>query len=95
MITVPQPISFQWDKGNSGKNVRKHGIHDMECEEVFFDPEKKLFEDIFHSGIEERYILLGSTKEGKVLFVVFTIRNNLVRVISARKINKKEKKLYA
>ena len=56
--------------------------------------DKKIYDDILHSGKEERYILLGETKSGKILFVVFAKRHNLVRIISARKINKKEKKLY-
>ena len=67
---------------------------DQECEEIFFDQEKKIFKDILHSGREERYILLGQTKENRLLFIVFTIRASKIRVISARDLNKKEKKLY-
>ena len=87
-------VGFQWDKGNIDKNLLKHGINDQECEEVFFDSNKKILKDILHSGKEDRYILLGQTKLGRLLFVVFTIRNNKIRIISARNLNKKEKHLY-
>lgn len=85
---------FQWDKGNIDKNLLKHGISDQECEEVFFDPNKRILKDILHSGKENRYILLGQTKLGRLLFVAFIIRNNKIRIISTRNLNKKEKHLY-
>ena len=87
-------IEFDWDKANLNKNWQKHQISDGECEEVFFDPEKKILKDALHSLNEKRYILLGQTKLKKLLFVVFTIRENKIRIISARKLNKKEKHLY-
>ena len=85
---------FQWDKGNKGKNYLKHKVTDQECEEAFFDQNKKIFKDILHSDNETRYILLGQTKERRILFIAFTIRSGKIRVISARDLNKKEKKLY-
>lgn len=65
-----------------------------ECEEAFFEANKKIYKDIFHSSDENRYILLGCTFEKRVLFIVFTIRNKKIRVISARDLNKKENHLY-
>lgn len=88
------PIAFEWDRGNKGKNFRKHKVTDDECEEVFFDSRKRIAKDVFHSGKEDRYILLGKTKQERVLFVAFTIRANKIRVISARDLNKKERYLY-
>ena len=85
---------FEWDSGNRGKNFKKHGVTDEECEEAFFDERKKILKDILHSGKEKRYILLGKTKKERLLFLVFTIRKSKVRVISARDLNKREKKLY-
>lgn len=85
---------FEWDKGNRGKNLERHGVTDMECEEVFFDPKKKIIKDIKHSQEEGRYILIGQTRFQRLLFVIFTARNNKVRVISARDLNKKEIYLY-
>ena len=87
-------VEFEWDKANKGKNWVKHRVSDAECEEVFFDHLKQLAKDIFHSGLEERYILIGKTKIGRVLFVVFTMRKHKVRIISARDLNRKEQYLY-
>lgn len=87
-------IEFEWDKGNQGKNWARHKVNDQECEEAFFDNDKKIIRDVLHSRQEERYILLGGTKRQRLLFIVFTLRAAKIRVISARDINKKESKLY-
>ena len=89
-----KPIVFAWDTGNSQKNWKKHGISNEQAEETFFDEKKKIAKDIFHSGSEKRWILLGKSKQGTLLFIVFTLRGNIVRIISARKTNKKEAYLY-
>ena len=94
MKIVRKVLAFEWDRGNKGKNFEKHGVTDEECEEIFFDPEKKILRDRLHSGHEERFIILGKTKLGRLLFLVFTIRKNKIRVISARDINKREGPLY-
>lgn len=94
MVTIKEPIKFIWDKGNIDKNWKKHKVTDQECEEVFFDKNKKTFKDKLHSGGEERFRIVGKTKKGRLLFVVFTIRRAKVRIISARDINKKEVYLY-
>lgn len=85
---------FIWDRGNSDKNLVKHQVRNSECEEVFFDENKIIIKDALHSGEEERFILLGETKRERLLFVVFTEREHKIRVISARDINKRERKLY-
>mgnify|MGYP001563235571 CR=1 FL=1 len=80
---------FEWDDGNSEKNL--HRATNEECEEVFQDPQKRLVEDADHSLKEEsRYILLGRTQEGKQLFIVFTVRDKKIRIISAREMHQKE-----
>lgn len=94
MKVIKEPVDFDWDKGNINKNWRKHKVKDSEAEEIFFDDKKKVFKNKLHSKEEERFILLGKTKRERLLFVVFTMRNNKVRIISARDINKKERKLY-
>lgn len=88
-----EPVEFEWDKGNAGKNA-KHGVSDYECEETFFDETKRALKDVLHSESEERHILLGKTKKRKLLYVVYTKRGKKVRVISARPINRKERHLY-
>ena len=86
---------FQWDDGHIGKNWAKHGILDSECEEIFFNHPLLITIDQEHSGYDEaRYLALGRTNRGLRLFVVFTIRGELIRVISARKMTRKERRRY-
>lgn len=95
MIRFPDPLKFEWDEGNGEKNWLKHQVKQTEAEEVFFDSHKKLAKDVLHTTkAEKRYILLGKTKGERLLFVVFTIRDNYIRVISARDVNKRERPLY-
>jgi len=95
MIVIAEPFRFNWDKVNSGKNKSNHDVEDWECEEVFFDPKKVILKDRLHSGKEERFILLGQTRQNRLLYLVFTIRSEKIRVISARDITKrKEIEIY-
>jgi uncharacterized DUF497 family protein len=86
--------SFDWDKGNWNKNWLKHGVSVGECEQVFFNSPLIFGYDEKHSPAEERHYALGKTDGGRLLFVVFTIRKNNIRVISARDMTKKEKGVY-
>ncbi|MCB9057476.1 MAG: BrnT family toxin [Calditrichae bacterium] len=87
-------IGFHWDEGNSKKNWIKHQVSQNECEQVFFNVPLLVRNDAAHSIEERRWFLLGQTDSSRFLFVVFTIRKNLIRVISARDMNKKEKEVY-
>ena len=80
-------IGFEWDKGNSQKNGVRHRVTKGECEQVFFNEPIIAFNDEKHSQEENRWYLLGRTDSEKLLFVVFTVRNKLIRVISARDMN--------
>jgi len=91
---IEQCEGFQWDIGNSEKNWDKHGVSRKDCEEAFFNQPLLLVPDLAHSKQEQRYFVLGQTDEKRRLFVAFTIRSNLVRVISARDMSRKERKLY-
>lgn len=85
---------FEWDSGNLSKNWEKHLVHYTECEEVFQNIPLILFEDNQHSLKETRFYLLGKTDNNRKLFIVFTIRGSKIRIISARDMNKKERKIY-
>jgi hypothetical protein len=92
---IGEPESFEWDEGNSNKNLSKHNVEDREAEEVFFDPGRRLYPDPKYSQGEMRRIVVGKTERGRLLFVVFAVRNQRVRVISARDLNKaREAGLY-
>ncbi len=94
MKILPEPVVFEWDNGNKDKNFIRHGVTNKEAEEVFNNEPPLLSEDVKHSTRERRFQTLGKTDEGRLLFVSFTIRNDKVRIISARDMNKKEVKVY-
>jgi uncharacterized DUF497 family protein len=86
---------FEWDAANRDKIARKHHLRPEDIEPVFFDPRAAAFVDVKHSLGEHRYLLLGRNRNRKLLFVVFTIREDRIRVISARPMTKeKEVTLY-
>lgn len=87
-------MEFEWDKWNLNKNWEKHGVSNEEIESAFTDPAKVQRPDPFHSAAEERFILIGNSNQSRLLFVIYTIRNFKIRVISTRKLNKKENYLY-
>ncbi len=85
---------FDWDKGNKSKNKIKHNVIPKEAEQAFLDKKSATFEDKEHSQLEKRYKLLGMTKRKRLLHITFTIRGGKVRVISARDMSRKERKIY-
>lgn len=87
-------LGFHWDKGNIDKNWLKHNVGPAECEQVFFNRPLVVQDDIAHSGSEERFYALGQTDSKRTLFIAFTIRKNLIRVISARDMSRKEREVY-
>jgi uncharacterized DUF497 family protein len=94
MKILPEPITFEWDKGNIDKNFIKHKVSNKETEEIFISGQKFIFEDERHSFVEKRYMLLGKTNTGRRLAIFFTIRNQKIRIISARDMHIKERGEY-
>ncbi len=88
---------FDWDEGNARKSVERHHVSQAEVEAVFFGDPLLIVPDPRHSQAEPRYHALGKTATGRTLHVVFTLRRQgtLIRVISARDMNRKERKIYA
>lgn len=84
---------FEWDKANIA-HIAKHNVLPKEAEEVFFDKDNVQDEDLEDSKDEERFLIIGKTDKGRVLYQIFTIRGDKIRVISSRDINKKEVRLY-
>lgn len=93
MKILPEPVVFEWDKGNINKNFISHNVTNKEAEEVFSN-KPLVSEDTKHSTTEKRFQALGKTDKGRLLFISFTIRNEKVRIISARDMNKKEVKKH-
>ncbi len=93
-LELPEPIEFEWDEANKKKIWLKHKISAEECEQAFVSEEVFSQPDELHSGKENRYILVSKTKTARFLFIVYTLRKNKIRVISARSMHKKEKDFY-
>ena len=89
-------LNFEWDGGKSASNEKKHGVSFDEAKTVFYDENAQLIDDPDHSIEEERFILLGLSSKLRELVVCHCYRSNdsLIRIISARKANKRESKQY-
>lgn len=85
---------FEWDQGNAVKSERKHGIGCDEAEQVFFNRPLLLLDDLLHSESEPRAKVFGKTNGERFLTVSFTVRGRCIRIISARPMNIKEKRVY-
>jgi len=85
---------FQWDRGNIDKNLIKHDVENWECEQVFFNKPLLILYDPKHSGYEKRWAAFGKTDADRFLVIIFTKRNKLLRIISARDMNKRERTFY-
>lgn len=91
---LAQCTGFEGDKHNYEKIWTKHRVSLTECEQVFFNRPLTVAEDTKHSKGEKRFYALGQTDASRLLFMVFTIRKKLIRVISARDMNRKARKVY-
>jgi uncharacterized DUF497 family protein len=94
MVILSHLTGFDWDENNREKNWEKHQVLASECEEVFFNLPLLLQTDSAHSQKEPRYYVLGHTIAGRRLFIAFTVCEDKIRVISARDMGKKERKIY-
>lgn len=94
MARLPVPVSFEWDKGNIDKNFKKHKVTNLEAEEIFRNKPLIIIDDAIHSRIERRFIAHGITSKKRNLTIIFTLRKQKIRIISARNQNKKERKIY-
>ena len=94
MFDWSQITRFEWDLGNTFKSVDKHAVSCEEAESVFSQDEVWMLKDESHSQAEERWHAFGNSNQNCLLSVTFTVRENLLRVISARPMNKRERKTY-
>jgi uncharacterized DUF497 family protein len=85
---------FEWDEGNLEKSWAKHRVRWSESEEVFTRRPLLIARDEEHSRSEARYAAWGQTATERRLTIVFTIRGSLIRVISARKMSRAERRAY-
>ena len=97
MIDWGSIVGFDWDAGNDTKNLLKHRVEKSEAEQVFFNRPLIVAIDSKHSLAESRFSALGTTSEGRRLFVAFTIGGDgtLIRVISVRDMTRRERAIHA
>ena len=84
----------EWDQGNLTKNREQHDVSSWECEQIFFNRPLIIKRDKEHSQTENRYYVLGRTNVNRLLFAVFTVRNDKIRIISARDMTDAEIERY-
>jgi len=87
-------LLFEWDPNKARKNIKIHGISFDEASTAFGDDFSLTIHDPLHSDKEDRFILIGNSHKNRILVVVHSERGNKIRIISARKANKKERKQY-
>lgn len=92
-VSLPEFEGFDWDE-NVEKNWLAHQVTPQEAEQVFFNRPLVVAADVKHSRAEKRYLVLGQTDEDRPLFIAFTMRKRRIRVISARDMHRKERKVY-
>jgi uncharacterized DUF497 family protein len=85
---------FEWDEHKAAGNEGKHGVSFEEAATCFYDPHQVAFYDPDHSEEEDREILIAHSERGRLLLVVYTLRSEAVRIISARQTTPKETRNY-
>ena len=88
------PLNFQWDENKARTNLAKHGVSFEAAATVFGDPLSLTIPDPAHSQNEDRIVILGTSHNDKLLVVVHTERGDSIRLISARRASRKERKSY-
>ena len=87
-------IIFEWDEKKADQNIRKHSVSFEEAATVFSDPFSITIYDPLHSKDEDRFVILGMSENNRLLVVIHTERGDKIRIISARKATKKERRQY-
>ena len=88
------PLTFEWDSRKARSNLAKHDVGFEEASTIFGDSLSLTIPDPEHSQMENRYITMGIAFNGKLLVVVHTDRGDNIRIISARRASRQERKVY-
>ena len=87
-------LIFEWNIKKAKTNLGKHGVSFEEASTAFKDTLSLTIDDPLHSTDEKRLVLVGISYNNRILVVVHTERGDNIRIISARKATKKERKYY-
>ncbi len=85
---------FEWDEEKEKSNFRKHKVSFAEGESIFYDSSSLTIPDPDHSIEEQRFIDIGTSNRNRILVVVYTEREDKIRIISVRKATKAEREMY-
>jgi len=88
------PLSFEWDENKARSNLAKHHVSFEEASTVFGDPLSLTIPDPAHSRAEDRFVIVGKSHQHRLLVVVHTERGDNIRIISARRASRRERKNY-
>jgi len=88
-------MQYEWHEDKAKSNLKKHDVSFEEAVSCFYDPKQIAFEDPDHSEDEFREILIGHSKSGRLLLVIYTLRETSIRIISVRSATKREGQIYA
>jgi hypothetical protein len=92
---IARCTGFDWDKGNQAKIWDRHRVSPEECEQAFLDQFLYAMPNGEHTTVaEDRFKIFGQTLAGRHLSVIFTVRGDLIRVISARDMNRRERRMF-
>ncbi len=87
-------MEFEWDTRKSNNNFKKHGVSFHEASTIFGDPLSITFDDPDHSVGEHRFLTFGNSITNRLLVIVHTERQGKIRIISARRATRQERKIY-
>ena len=88
-------MQFEWDDDKANANEAKHGVTFREAMSCFYELNQVAFYDPEHSEDEDREILIGHSNQGHLLVVSYTLREDVIRIISARRATRREAEDYA
>ena len=87
-------MEFEWDTDKADGNLTKHQVSFEEAKTVFDDPLFVIFADPDHSAEENRFLIMGTSNQGRLLVVAYTERSQNIRLISARRATRQEQRVY-
>lgn len=87
-------LAFEWDPEKAGANHVKHGVTFEEASTVFGDPLARIVDDPRHSRDEERFVIIGVSRNSRLIAVMFTERQERIRIASARLVTRAERRNY-
>jgi len=85
---------FEWDEHKAAANERKHGVTFEEAAACFYNRLQVAYDDPDHSEEEDREILIAHSEHERLLLVIYTLRGEAIRIISARRLTPRENQDY-